>query len=71
MNKNKHFLKPLLVFAFWLTLSVPVSAQPLPEDDDVEDVPIDGGISLLVAAGVAYGAKISYERQKKQEKFLK
>jgi hypothetical protein len=25
--------------------------------DDVTDVPIDGGLSLLVAAGVGYGAK--------------
>lgn len=25
--------------------------------DDVDDVPIDGGLSLLVAAGVGYGAK--------------
>jgi hypothetical protein len=26
-------------------------------DDDVNDVPIDGGLSLLIAAGVGYGAK--------------
>jgi hypothetical protein len=26
-------------------------------DDDVMDTPIDGGLSLLVAAGVGYGAK--------------
>lgn len=25
--------------------------------DDVDDVPLDGGLSLLVAAGVGYGAK--------------
>lgn len=25
--------------------------------DDVSDVPVDGGISLLVAAGIGYGAK--------------
>jgi len=25
--------------------------------DDVDDVPIDGGLSLLVAAGVGYGVK--------------
>jgi hypothetical protein len=25
--------------------------------DDVDDVPIDGGISVLVAAGVGYGMK--------------
>jgi hypothetical protein len=26
-------------------------------DDTVNDVPVDGGLSLLVAAGVGYGAK--------------
>ena len=26
-------------------------------DDEVSDVPVDGGLSLLVAAGVGYGAK--------------
>jgi hypothetical protein len=31
-------------------------AQPV-FDDDVNDVPIDGGLSLLVAAGVGYRAK--------------
>jgi hypothetical protein len=25
--------------------------------DDVDDVPIDGGLSLLVAAGVGYGVR--------------
>ena len=33
--------------------------------DDVVDVPIDGGLSLLVAAGVGYGAK--QLRKKKEE----
>ena len=34
--------------------------------DDTDDVPIDGGLSLLVAAGVGYGAKKLKERRKKQ-----
>ncbi len=32
--------------------------------DDVEDVPIDGGLSLLVAAGVGYGARKLKNRKK-------
>ena len=32
--------------------------------DDVDDVPIDGGLSLLVAAGVGYGAKKLKEKRK-------
>jgi hypothetical protein len=33
-------------------------------DDDVNDVPVDGGLSLLVAAGVGYGAKKLKNRKK-------
>jgi hypothetical protein len=33
--------------------------------DDVNDAPIDGGLSLLVAAGVGYGAKKIKEKRKK------
>ena len=32
-------------------------------DDDVSDVPLDGGLSLLVAAGVGYGAKKLREKK--------
>ena len=32
--------------------------------DDVSDVPVDGGLSLLVAAGVGYGAKKIKNRKK-------
>lgn len=33
-----------------------LEAQPV-FDDDVNDIPIDGGLSLLVAAGTGYGIK--------------
>jgi hypothetical protein len=36
-------------------------------DDEVTDVPIDGGLSLLVAAGVGYGAK-QLKKKKKDDK---
>ena len=38
--------------------------------DDVDDVPLDGGLSLLVAAGVGYGVK-KMKSRKKQEKASK
>lgn len=34
-------------------------------DETGGDVPVDGGLSLLVAAGVGYGAKKIRERRKK------
>jgi hypothetical protein len=36
---------------------MPVFALAQEFTDDVLDTPIDGGLSLLVAAGVGYGAK--------------
>ena len=35
-------------------------------NDDVDDTPIDGGLSLLVAAGVGYGAKKLRKRRTSQ-----
>jgi len=44
-----------LLFAFFLLPAI-THAQP-GFGDDVDDVPLDGGLSLLVAAGVGYGVK--------------
>jgi hypothetical protein len=35
-------------------------------DDNVDDVPVDGGLSLLIAAGAGYGAR-KLRKQKKSE----
>jgi hypothetical protein len=43
-----------------------VHAQPV-FDDDVNDVPIDGGLSLLIAAGVGYGAKKMRDKKLKNK----
>ena len=37
-------------------------------DDDTQDAPFDGGVSLLVAAGIAYGLKKAHDN-KKQKNF--
>jgi hypothetical protein len=51
-----------------LVLLVPalVNAQPpgFGGGDDVLDVPVDGGLSVLIAAGVGYGAKKLKNRKK-------
>ena len=51
-------LSAIFTICFIAALVLPslVHAQPV-FDDDVNDVPIDGGLSLLIAAGVGYGAK--------------
>jgi hypothetical protein len=56
----KKYIKHLSLLASILfTLSFTAMAQP-GFDDDVEDTPIDGGIGLLVGAGIAYGIKRVY-----------
>lgn len=55
----KHFF-PTLLFLMVLLIPTIVFAQPI----DPNDVPIDGGLSLLLAAGAAYGAK-KYRDHKK------
>ena len=47
----KKFITILL-----LTISIHASSQDDPADGDAQ-VPVDGGLSLLVAAGAAYGAR--------------
>jgi len=50
------FLRVTGVLVIIMLIAIPAMAQdnfPEPEDD----IPIDGGITLLLAAGVGYGAK--------------
>jgi len=43
-------------------------AQGAPGDPGDPEIPIDGGVSLLIAAGVAYGGKkIAENRKAKKE----
>ena len=46
--------KIMLIAGIGLMMSIGAHAQDVEGDPDT---PIDGGVSLLVAAGVAYGAK--------------
>ncbi len=51
-----------------MVLSLPVKAQD-DFDPPEDDIPVDGGLTLLLAAGVGYGAKkIRDNRKKQQEK---
>jgi hypothetical protein len=58
-------IKTIVTLCFIAALIIPslTHAQPM-FDDDVNDVPVDGGLSLLVAAGVGYGAKKLRDKRK-------
>ena len=61
-NKTKYiYILAIILIACLPTL---LHAQP-GFGDDADDVPIDGGLSLLVAAGVGYGIKKVKENRKK------
>jgi hypothetical protein len=56
MKKSLKIFKLMMVAVLILsTTAVFAQAPTLP--DDPENVPIDGGLSLLVAAGVGYAVK--------------
>ena len=55
----------VMILALGLILPGVVFSQPPPPPDLPVDTPIDGGISLLVAAGVGYGIKKVRDSRKK------
>jgi len=62
--------KFLISFLFSIILTVSSMAQ-VDESDDLigppnpESVPVDGGLSLLLAAGAAYGGRRLYRKREK------
>jgi hypothetical protein len=71
---HTHSSKKILLWIQAMILSVGIHAQepdpgPPPVDGDGpgdpdQEVPFDGGLSLLLAAGAAYGAKKSFDYRK-------
>ncbi|MFY7900345.1 MAG: PID-CTERM protein-sorting domain-containing protein [Chitinophagaceae bacterium] len=61
INTKTSLLLILLLFA-----TTQVFAEGLGDLDIDPDVPIDGGLSLLVAAGVGYGAKKIKDKKAKK-----
>jgi hypothetical protein len=64
MKFNKTQLITLSILLLVLVFPTLSHAQP-GFGDDTNDVPVDGGLSLLVAAGVGYGAKKIREKRNK------
>ncbi len=60
---KKLILLLTLTFGSFLLYAQP----PGPGDDPDTPVPFDGGLSLIIAAGVGYGAKKAYDAKKKKQ----
>lgn len=56
--------KFIIYLAIALLINVKVLGQPGFNDNVTDLVPLDGGLSLLLAAGVALGAKKAYQYRK-------
>ncbi len=63
---TKYILLLTLFFVVFCLVPSLVHAQPDPGSDPDAVVPIDGGLSFLAAAGVAYGVKKIKDRRKKK-----
>jgi hypothetical protein len=65
----KKLLSGLLILSL-ICVSPVLFAQTGPEDPSIDDpaVPVDGGLSLLLAAGAAYGAgRLRHRKEGKGE----
>ena len=67
MSARKHVLRSITCFAIVLvTTFLPQFANAQPGDPLGDpDLPIDGGVSLLIAAGVGYGVKKYRDERRK------
>ena len=62
MSMKISILKSFILLA---TMVLPFLALAQPADPSDAYVPIDGGLSLLLAAGIGYGAKKAIQARKK------
>lgn len=66
--KLKSLFTRVLFLSISFCLPLLLVAQGLPDDPGVDpdlNVPFDGGLSLLIGAGIAYGAKKAHDKRKK------
>ncbi len=68
---KKYFLMLAIVLASvvgFAQIYVPNTSMLDDEEYSPTETPIDGGVSLLIAAGVAYAGKKYHDRKKNSEK---
>ena len=67
--KNRKIVVFMFV-VFFLLIGLQLLADPNPPDSPVPQppngAPIDGGLSFLIAAGVAYGSKKLFNKRKQE-----
>jgi len=65
--KQAHKICSIATLLFILILIMPtlLHAQPDNTPGDPDSVPVDGGLTLLAAAGIGYGVKKIRDKRKK------
>lgn len=66
----KNFGAYLITIVLLCSIPLFTIAQEDPPDDPV-DVPVDGGLSVLLAAGIVYGTKKVYDKKKNGKDYQK
>ncbi|HTB53337.1 MAG TPA: hypothetical protein VK718_11250 [Ferruginibacter sp.] len=67
MKKYSKAILLMSILLIGLNVLPYVSSAQVPAGQDPDSAPIDGGISLLVAAGIGYGIKKNKDRKKSKE----
>lgn len=67
LNYKISMMKKALFAVAIAILPILSYAQPPGGPDPDEPMPIDGGVSLLIAAGVGYGAKKLHDAKKRKQ----
>ena len=57
MKLKSIFATVILTFIVGMAAALPPGGVGNPSEEEDPDVPVDGGISILLVAGAAYGAK--------------
>lgn len=65
-----NIMKTINLFPALLTILLFFIPVVMFAQGDPESVPIDGGLSILIAAGVGYGVKKALQNKKRQENNL-
>ncbi len=65
---KKILLTITIVFTLLVFPGLVKDAAAQPPPPPPQDIPIDGGLFLLIAAGATYGARKLYKQQKEEKK---
>jgi hypothetical protein len=68
MKMRNQIISSMILAVIVMLVPTMLMAQPPFDPGGSPDVPIDGGLSVLLAAGAGYVVKKGYDRKKRKEK---